>query len=460
MKQNIKIDIPFLLQEIVKTLCKAHSGKCYLVGGALIDSIYHRPIKDWDIEVFHHSYENLLNILERFGDCDLIGKKFGIIKFKKKDLDIEFSIPRKENNLGPGHKDFDIQLIPNLSLAEAAQRRDFTINAIYMDLETKELHDPYGGLRDLKKSQLNTVSNESFIEDPLRIFRGMQLLSRKVRVSTQETRLLCTQMIEECKQLSPASIYGEWVKMLMLGDRPDRGLKFLDHTRIIELYPELTVLKGTIQSKEHHPEGDVWTHTQMVTREAAKIRNQVPEEWRLAFMFAAVLHDIGKPATTRTKENGKITSYGHDNVGVPIAERFMRRITNSEDLIDKVKRIVLDHLQPRLYLKSKTKPKTWRKAQNRCPLNIIALFTIADCNGRDGDHNKKQGQEEFYQIMEKWKELGSPIGKIPQKLLGRHLIAAGHKPGKDFSIYLDNAYKYQINTGCVEPEELIKHIKG
>jgi tRNA nucleotidyltransferase (CCA-adding enzyme) len=456
--KKLQINIPPLLDVIIKTI-SAHEGKCYLVGGAVIDSIYKNPIKDWDIEVFNKSYKELLLLLQRFGDCNLIGKKFGVIKFRKDNFDAEFSIPRLENKVGPGHKDFSVELTPSISITEAAKRRDFTINAIYLDLTTNELNDPFSGLKDLKKSQLRLVNWNTFEEDPLRVFRAMQLVSRKVKYITLETKNKCTSMIEELKNLSKDSIYQEWVKMLMLGDRPDLGIKFLDDTNILSLYPELENLKGIQQSPKWHKEGDAFVHTQMVTKAAARIRHKIPEDWRLAFMFASVVHDVGKAISTQIRPDGKITSYNHDTTGVKIAEQFMRRLTDSEDLINKVNRIVYDHMRPRLYLNSNTKMRTWRRAQNRCPLNIIAYFTVADNMGRIGEDETK-GLSEFKGIMKKWIKFGRPKDKIRQVLQGKDLIDAGYEPGIEFTEYLNNAYRYQINTGCENKEELIKHIKG
>jgi len=429
-------------------------GKAYLVGGGVLNLLRFQEVKDWDIEVFGLSYQDLEMIANQFGEADLIGQKFGVVKLKANDLDIELAVPRIENNVGPGHKDFDVTLIPDLRLEEAALRRDLTMNAIYLEIGNQKIHDPYNGLVDFQRGIIQHINPETFVEDPLRAFRVMQLVSRKGKFITQETVELCRAMKDACAELSGDAIYGEFYKMLMLSDRPDRGLRFLRNSGLLRLFPELLALVGCPQKEKYHPEGDVWTHTQMVLREAAIYRDDLPEEWRLPFMFGMLLHDVGKPITLDPE---KLTTYDHDSKGKRIARKFMKRLTKNEDLIKKVESIVGVHMRPRMFLKSHAKAPAWRRLHNKCPLHILAYVAMCDRDGRGIDPSIREGRGSlvFEECMRMHVIIGSHPENIPPVLMGRHLIEAGYKPGTEFGAMLNKAYEYQLETGCSDIQELI-----
>ncbi len=454
-KVYLNIQLPNIISSLVKEISNKN-GTAYLVGGAVIDRIYNRPIKDWDIEVFNLSYQQLLDLTTNFGKTNLIGQKFGVVKLKKDGIDVELSIPRKDSKIGPKHKDFNVELTPNLTLAEAAERRDLTINTIYLNLHDMKVSDPCGGRRCLRKGIIDAVNPNTFKEDPLRVFRVMQLVARKGRVVTFDTKQLCYSMKEDCKHLSSDSIYGEFVKMLMLSDHPERGLNFLDESNIIELFPELDALRGSKQNPKHHPEGDVFLHTQLVLREAAKYRDELPEEWRLPFMFGMMLHDVGKPATL---DPIKLTNYGHEKAGKELTRSFMERLTNNQKLINQIVSIVYGHMRPISLIKDYSKEAAWRRLQNICPLNIMAYVAICDQDGRRlGIERLGKENPEFSKIMDAHKDLGEPKAKIKPILQGRHLIEAGYTPGPSFNSFLETAYTYQINTGCSDIQKLLQQI--
>jgi len=453
--------IPEQIDKLVNAI-KEEGGKAYLVGGGVIDSLQGRAIKDWDIEVFYMSYDQLLQVATKVaGKADLIGQKFGVVKVKPDGIDVELSIPRKDNKSGPGHKDFNIELIPDLSVTEAARRRDFTINAIYYDFETGTHIDPFDGISDLKLGKLHPVDKETFVEDPLRAFRAVQIVARKSRTWTYGLMDAIQKMQPELEHLSGDAIFGEMNKLLMLADKPSIGLYFLNHKlkliygALIDMFPELKALIGCEQREKFHPEGDVWSHTKLVVNEAAKYRDELPEEWQLAFMWGMLLHDVGKPSTTKMGKKGYLTSYSHDKVGGPIARTFMERLTNNHELIDKVCSIVELHMRPRLF-KDGTKLAAWKRLQNRCPLNILAYVSIADGDGRGTKEKLGKTDPVFIECMNKYTEFGCQPGKIPPVLMGRHLIEAGYKPGVKFGKMLEAAYKYQISSDCEDIKTLLK----
>ena len=179
-KENIKNNL-ILNPDIAKILVKLNEIGCtpLLIGGCVRDAYLGIKPKDIDIEVYGISYADLEQFLSKYGRVDIVGKSFGVIVFNHFEFSdcgdktkYDFSIPRKENKLGVGHKGFDITLDSNLSVKEASSRRDFSMNALAYDPITDELHDYYGGINDLDNKIIRHTS-DAFSEDSLRILRAM-----------------------------------------------------------------------------------------------------------------------------------------------------------------------------------------------------------------------------------------------------------------------------------------------
>src|SRR3954465_14971699 len=150
-------------------------GRPRLVGGGVRDWLLGLEPKDFDLEVAGVDFETLQRALARFGATDVIGRSFGVIKVRSAatGAEYDFSLPRRESKTGSGHRGFAVRPDPMLSDADAAARRDFTINAIAMDPFTGEIIDPHHGQRDLAARVLRHTSS-AFVEDPLRVLRAFQ----------------------------------------------------------------------------------------------------------------------------------------------------------------------------------------------------------------------------------------------------------------------------------------------
>ena len=240
----------------VADVVRRSGGRAYLVGGCVRDRLLGHSPADFDMECFGISPDGLLRILgERF-ELDLVGASFGVIKLH--GLGIDVATPRRETKLGMGHRAFETECDPGLTVREASARRDFTVNAIYEDPLTGEVIDPWCGRRDLRLRVLRHVGGH-FCEDPLRVLRGMQFAARFDLAPAPETVDVCSEMTPE--NLPPERLFGEWEKLLTKGARISRGLGFLRETGWLRYYPELQRLVGCPQDPEWHPEGDVWNHT-------------------------------------------------------------------------------------------------------------------------------------------------------------------------------------------------------
>lgn len=179
--------------EVFKRKLNKSAAKAYFVGGYVRDKLMDIESSDIDIEVFNITQDEIEKILNECAEelslkeVDLVGKSYGIYKIG--DLDI--SLPRRERKLGNKHTDFDIQVVPQMSIEEASLRRDFTINSIYMDIYTLELLDFRSGVRDLERGIIHHIDDKTFVEDPLRVFRAAQLASRFEFAIDEHTLELC-----------------------------------------------------------------------------------------------------------------------------------------------------------------------------------------------------------------------------------------------------------------------------
>ncbi|MBR7161914.1 MAG: tRNA nucleotidyltransferase, partial [Clostridia bacterium] len=301
---------------------KNHGGTAYYVGGYVRDRLLHLENKDIDIEIHGVEVSVLKQILDSLGERVSMGESFGIFALKGYGLDI--ALPRKEKAVGKGHRDFETYTDPMIGTSEAAKRRDFTINAMMMDVLTGEIVDHFGGREDLERRILRHVSTETFPEDALRVLRGAQFAARFHCTVAPETVSLCKAM--PLSHLSRERVWEELRKALCKADRP--SVFFLTLREMEQLdtwFPEVRNLIGVEQNPVYHAEGDVFSHTMMVLDEAAKYREQASDPF--GFMLTALCHDFGKAVCTEMIK-GKLCSYNHEIKGLPLAEAFLRRLTN------------------------------------------------------------------------------------------------------------------------------------
>jgi tRNA nucleotidyltransferase (CCA-adding enzyme) len=275
--------------------CAEAGGRAYLVGGCVRSALMQEPVEDFDVEVFGLPATRLEEILGVLGKFNRVGRAFGIYKLGGWPIDV--GLPRRERKTGTGHRAFDINIDPQMSVPEAARRRDFTVNALYFDCLSGTIEDPLGGLADLEARLLRHCSDR-FTEDPLRVLRAMQFAARLPAKVAPETVRLCSTLDPE--GLSPERYFAEWEKLLLKGCVPSRGLAFLKEAGWLRFFPELEALSGCPQDPRWHPEGDVWTHTLHCMDAFARERLGDREE-DLIVGFAVLCHDMGKPATTEQR---------------------------------------------------------------------------------------------------------------------------------------------------------------
>lgn len=422
-------------------------GRAYLVGGCVRDAVLGHAPKDFDIEVFGVSYEELAQALRRWGRVDLVGRSFGVVKLTPAAGEtFDFTIPRRDSKVSPGHKGFEVTLTPDVTPAEAAARRDFTINALMFDPRRGEVLDFVGGRDDLAAGILRHTS-EAFGEDPLRVLRGMQFAGRFNLRAAPETISLSRGIRGHCAELAVERVREEWFKWAQKSVAPSAGLRFLEQSGWLEDFPELSALTSTPQDPEWHPEGNVFEHT-LHCCDALVLQPTwatTDGESRIVQMLAVLLHDTGKPACTVAVERHgrtRILSPGHDEAGVAVAGRFLEHIGAPLAIRERVVPLIACHMA---HLQEATERAVRRLAKRLDPETIESLCRVmtADASGRPP---LPPGEPEVVRILRvKAAELQVADRAPKPILLGRHLLAAGLVPGPALGVILSAAFEAQLD---------------
>ena len=450
----MEIEIPPALARVIDALA-ARGGRPYVVGGAVRDAALRRPsATDLDLEVHGLPAEDVRDTLARFGPVNAVGEAFTVFKLSGLpgvDGAVDVSLPRRDSKVGPGHRGILATGDPTLSIEDAARRRDFTMNALLYDPLRRELHDPHGGRRDLEAGILRAVDARSFVEDPLRALRAVQLAARFELAVDPETARLCASM--PLVELPAERVFGEIAKLLLRARQPSRGLRLLKEWGMLPaVAPELEPLADTPQEPEWHPEGDVWVHTLQAVDQAARVIGDLDMPRALTVMLATLAHDVGKPATTRFEE-GRLRSKGHEEAGVPLAEAMLERwgvhTLGGYDVRGQVMALVGNHLKPyQLYDdRERVTDGAIRRLARKCEPGLLYRVTRSDCLGREPGQFSTEGMEWFLARARALEVTERPPGPI---LMGRHLLAMGVRPGPDVGRILHAVYELQLDGAVTD----------
>lgn len=434
-------------------------GRALLVGGCVRDSLLGRQAKDLDLEVFGLSLERLRDLLTGFGEVLEVGRAFGVLRVKGLELDV--SLPRRDSKVALGHKGFDVRLDPGLDFAEAARRRDLTMNSIGLDPLSGEVLDPHGGRRDLERRVLRATDPAHFSEDPLRGLRVAQFAARFEMRPDEELLALCAAL--DLSELSAERVLGELEKLLLKSRRPSLGFEVLRECGLLRFFPELAALVGVPQDPEWHPEGDVWVHTLMVIDEAARLRGGADVERDLALMFGALCHDLGKPAATTIDDHGRVRSPAHDTGGLEPTQRFLARLRASHQLSQRVSALVEHHLAPIGFVKQGASARAYRRLARKLAaagvdFELLVLLATADHFGRTTPEALARSFEQAAVFLARARELAIADQAPRDVVLGRHLLARGLRPGPHFGSILARCRDLQDETGWTDPERILERV--
>jgi len=333
---------------VVRDVAVQRGVRAYVIGGYVRDCFLGVPSSDVDIVVEGSGIDFALAVGEKTKSKVSYFKNFGTAMLHYKGVEVEFVGARKESYRRESRK----PIVENGTLEDDQRRRDFTINAMAFSLcgdDYGSLVDPFGGIKDLAAGIIRTPldPDTTYSDDPLRMLRAVRFASklstdgRVFRIVPESVESM-RRMAERLKILSPERISEELTKM-MLSRHPSMAFRLMDEAGLLPyILPEISALKGveTVDGKGHK---DNFEHT------LAVLENIVPEpdtEAVLWLRWAALLHDIGKPASKRFDPSVGWTFHGHDVIGARMVSKIFSRLCLSTDKMKYVSKLVRLHLRP------------------------------------------------------------------------------------------------------------------
>jgi len=377
---------------------KAAGFKLALVGGPVRDAILGRLGNDLDFTTNAHP-KDCEKILKKWADSVWdIGAAFGTVAGKKGDITVEITTYRSESYELDSRK-------PNVEFGKTIEadlsRRDFTINAMALELTTDEptFIDLYNGVGDLENKLIKTPGKpeDSFSDDPLRMMRAARFMSQLNFTIDPAVITAIKSMKARLEIISAERIRDEFIKIIM-SDNPRLGITLLVETGLTDIFlPEIPKLK--LEIDEHHHHKDVYEHTLTVLEQAIALESRLGGP-NLTLRLAALLHDIGKPKTKELIAGGGVSFHHHEVVGSRLCKERMKKLRFDNHIIKDVAQLVFLHLRFHGYGNGEwTDSAVRRYVRDAEELLIhLHLLTRADCTTRN--QKKAEGLAKTYDQLE------------------------------------------------------------
>ncbi|GIJ79493.1 poly(A) polymerase [Micromonospora phaseoli] len=317
----------------------AAGHELHLVGGSVRDALLGRLGEDLDFCTDAHP-DQTLDIVRGWAEAIWeTGREFGTIGCQRDGLRLEITTFRAESYDQVSRNPI---VAYGTSLVEDLRRRDFTINAMAVSLPEHRFADPYDGLADLAAKVVRTPGTpaESFGDDPLRMLRAARFAAQLRFTVHPDVQAAMTRMATDLDRITAERIRDEFTKLLCGAD-PITGLRLLVDSGLAERFlPELTGLK--LEIDEHAQHKDVYEHTLTVVRNAISYEEDGPD---FVLRMAALMHDVGKPATKSIGPDGRVSFHHHEVVGARLTKARMKALRYPKDVTAKVTMLVALHLR-------------------------------------------------------------------------------------------------------------------
>jgi len=358
----------------------------YLVGGSVRDALLGRLGSDLDFTTSARP-DDVEALLRRFSKAVwTIGKEFGTVGCKVTDGDVSWVVEvttfRSDAYASQSRKPV-VQF--GDSLDGDLVRRDFTVNAMAVSVPEHRFVDPYGGLADLAAGLIRTpgTPDASFSDDPLRMMRAARFAAQLGFTPAPQVVAAMTAMADRIGIISAERIRDELSKLL-LADRPRPGLDLLVRTGLADrVLPELPALR--LERDEHHRHKDVYEHSLTVLEQAIELESRLESRPDLVSRLAALLHDVGKPATRKFETGGKVSFHHHDVVGAKLVRKRLTALRYSSDEVKAVSELVFLHLRFHGYGEGAWTDSAVRRYVRDAgeQLERLHILTRADCTTRN-----------------------------------------------------------------------------
>ena len=434
-----------------------------LVGGPVRDAFLDRPLHDLDFTT-DATPDQILALVTPLSEAQWdIGRAYGTIGASLAGETVEITTYRADSYDGTTRKP---DVVFGTSLEPDLLRRDFTVNAMALRLPQLTLVDPAGGIDDLLAQRLRTPSTPevSFGDDPLRMLRAARFTGQIGFTLDLDTALAMEKMRDSIRIVSAERIGDELSKLLVSAD-PRAGIEVLMESGLAEIVlPEIPGLR--LEIDEHHHHKDVYQHTLTVLEQAMgyeKSRGNL-EAPDLIVRLAALLHDIGKPATRKLEPGGVVSFYHHDVVGAKLAKKRLRALRFDNDTINAVARLIELHLRFFGYTEGAWTDSAVRRYVRDAgdQLERLHILTRADVTTRNRRKADRLGfayddLEQRIAALAEQEELGA----VRPDLDGEQIMAVlGVKPGRE----VGEAYRYlleqRLDDGPLGEDEATRRLVG
>jgi len=409
------IDYPNKLNVIFKKLDKFHI-KPIIIGGYIRDKLLKITSSDIDIELYGiDSLFEIEKILEEFGKVTSVGKSFGVCKLFFEELELDFSLPRKDSKIASGHKGIKVNTDKNLDFKTASTRRDFTINAIGYDVKKKQILDPFHGQKDLKKKILRAVDLSKFSEDPLRILRALVFASRFHFTIEKQLFLECKNMI--CKnllqELPRERIFNEIEKLLLKSKQPSYGFSLLKEIGGFNFFYEFSTIS------------DAQYRDTLLSLDLYNKLSNLDKDIKISSLLALLVYHF--------TQNNRETFLDKITLHISLRKKIALFIETSKELdIQNINDYKLYLLAQKVKLKDFVVFLQALYPQNKIIIKI--------------------------NIEQRAKELHIFFKALPPLIQGKDLIHRGIKPSKKFSEILKKGYDIQLQRKLQTKEEIFEYL--